>query len=400
MLVKIKYLFEIDIKMGHKYSKELQNDLGNEFYQSCCNGDENSVRELLPLLTYDEVNYIDPITGCTSLHAACSNNHHEIVRILLENNVCNRLIRNQDNKIPFNVAASNQIRSLFNRPRRRDETNRFINTKRNDSPFGLILNDISSSTRPDNWVTGYFSSAETRDAQLMIALSQASPIMKLLLYSRTERESKRIVQRLIEIHIPITHKEYQRAQQLYKEFLRRKTIESLLTIYSLDTPFFRALQSNADAYTVILYLHLRKLSHRAFRGYSYRGMIMSLDDIDAYRWAHDHASIIETRTLQSTSKDRAVADMFADLPFSDGTQISVIIRYKFTQTCPTAISLDGVSHFSSEEEILLLPFTLFRVTSIKECSTTTILQYEITMDNIPVTQTSLWASSRKRNKNK
>jgi len=89
--------------------------------------------------------------------------------------------------------------------------------------------------------------------------------------------------------------------------------------------------------------------------------------------------------------------MFADLPFSDGTQISVIIRYKFTQFCPSAINLDSISHFESEEEVLLLPFTLFRVASIKEW---TVQRYEITMQNIPVLQKSLWASSRKNSKNK
>jgi len=186
--------------MGHKYSTELQNDLANELYQSCCNGDVNNVRELLPILSYDEVNYIDPTTGRTSLHAACSNNHHEIARLLLENNVCNRIIQDQNNKTAYNVAATNDIRSLFNRPRcDENEINRFVNIYENHSPFRLIRNSLSASIRPDNWVTGYFSSAEARDAQLMLALSHASPIMKLLLFSRTERESKKLVQRLIEI---------------------------------------------------------------------------------------------------------------------------------------------------------------------------------------------------------
>jgi hypothetical protein len=386
--------------MGHTHSTPFQNNLSNDFFQYCCNGNVDGVRELLPILTYDDVNYIDPTTGQTSLHTACSNNHYEIVRLLLENNVCNRIIRNGNNKTAYEVAASSEIRFLFNRPQHQNEINRYVDTNHHHSTFGLIINNASSSTRPDNWVTGYFSSADARDAQLMMALSQASPIMKLLLYSRTERESKQLVQRLIDIHIPITQNKYQRVHHLYKEFLRRKTIRSLLTLYSLQTPLFGALQSNADAYTVILYLHLRELSDCAFRGNTYRGMIMSPDDIDAYRWAHEHAAIVETRTLQSTSKDRAVADMFADLPFSDGTQISVIIQYKFTQTCPTAINLEGVSHFSSEEEVLLLPFTLFRVASIKVCSENTAQRYEITMQNMPVTQNSLWASSRKRTNNK
>jgi hypothetical protein len=127
---------------------------------------------------------------------------------------------------------------------------------------------------------------------------------------------------------------------------------------------------------------------------------MSSADLLAYQWAYEHAAIVETRTFQSTSRDRAVADAFADLPSSDGTQISAIIRYKFTQLCPSAINLDKISHFESEEEVLLLPFTVFRVVSIKESTVNMVQQYEITMRNIPVVQKSLWASSRKNNKRK
>ncbi len=57
-----------------------------------------------------------------------------------------------------------------------------------------------------------------------------------------------------------------------------------------------------------------------------------------------------------------VAEQYADLQNSDGTQISVIIRFKFIQICPTAINLHGISYFPEEEEVLLLPFTLFKVT--------------------------------------
>lgn len=387
--------------MGPKHSTRLQTDLANEFYQACSNGHVNNVRELLPILSYDEVNYIDPTRGHTSLHAACLNNHHEIVRLLLENNVCSRTILNQDNKTAYELTDLTTIRSLFNRPRHQNGMNRFINTRKNTSSFGLITNNKSLSTRPDNWVTGYFSYADARDAQLMLALSHASPIMKLLLHTRTEHESKKIVQRLIETYIPITHIQYQRAQKLYQEYLDKKSVEPLLTLYSLDTPFYIALQSNADAYTVILYLYLQKLSHRAFRGSTYRGMIVSSADLTAYQWAHEHAAIVETRVLQSTSRDRAVADMFADLPYNDGDQISVIIRYKFIQSCPTAIHLDNISHFGPDEaEVLLLPFTLFKVVSIKEYNINTIQRYEITMQNVPAIQNSLWASSRKRDKKK
>jgi hypothetical protein len=384
--------------MGHKYSKKIENNLGHEFYQSCCIGDLNSVRELLPILSYDEVNYIDSMTGCTSLHVACSNNYHQIARLLLENNVCDRFIRNQNNKTAYDMAYSNEIRTLFIRPRHQIDENRFVDISENQSPFRLISNSLSESIRPNNWVTGYFSIAEARDAQLMFALSQASPIIRFLLHNRTERESKILVQRLLDISIPKTHEQYQRAHKYYEEFLHKKSLPRLLRMYSLPTEFFKALRSNADAFTVILYLNLRKLSDHAYHGSTYRGMVIPSIELDAYRWAHQHASIVETRAPQSTSKNRAVAERYADLQNVEGNKVSVIVRYKFTQICPTAINLDDISYFAEEEEVLLLPFTLFRVISIKEYNTNIIQRYEVTMQNIPVAQKSLWTSSRKSSK--
>ena len=384
--------------MGNKYSRELQNNSGYGFYQSCSDGNVNSVRELLPSLSYDEVNYIDPTTGNTPLHVACLNNYPEIARLLLHNNICNRTIVNQNNKTAYDITNSQAIRSLFNRPQNPNEINRFVEIRNNKSSFRLI-ND--NQYRPDNYITGYFSSTDARYSQLMLALSNASPLMKLFLYGRTERESKKIVRRLIETYIPITHKLYQRAHQFYdKDFLKQKSIKSLLTLYTLPTALFQALHSNADAYTVILYLHLRELSEYAFDKKSYRGMTITPTDLEAYRWAHNHAAIIETRTLQSTSKNREMAKIYAGVSSPDGTQLSTIVEYKFIQPCPTAVDLSkNISFFPQEEEVLLLPFTLFRVTAITETANDTGRQFHITMHNIPVTQTSLWAAS-KRNKNR
>jgi len=385
--------------MGHRHSKRLENNLGSQFYESCSIGDIDRVRELLPLLSYEEVNYIDQTTGWTSLHAACANDHSEVVRLLLGNNLCNRHILTREKKIAFTLTNSPTIQSLFNRPINPNETNRFIQIREHQSPFRLVNSvNLYSSDRPDNYITGYFSSADARDAQLMLALSNASPIMRFLLYNRTGRESKRIVEQLIQMHIPLSSDQYERAQRLYHiEFLKQKSIKSLLTIFTLPTKFFEILHDNADAYTVILYLHLRELSLYRFRGHSYRGMMLTRDDLNAYRWAHDHAAIVETRTLQSTSKQRNIAEFFIGPSSQDGSILSTIVKYTFAEICPTAIDLSSDIAYFPEEEVLVLPFTLFRVTSIIEEYTENMLpKYEITMRNVPVTPASLWSSSRKR----
>ena len=52
-----------------------------------------------------------------------------------------------------------------------------------------------------------------------------------------------------------------------------------------------------------------------------------------------HASIIETRTLQSTAINKQIAEIFSGFSSTDGTKLSVIIKYEFLQQCPTAIDL-------------------------------------------------------------
>ncbi|CAF3058628.1 unnamed protein product [Rotaria sp. Silwood2] len=382
--------------MGSKHSTRHQNNLANELYLACCNGNIDRVREILPLSGYAEVNYVHPITGLSPLHVACSYGHHEIVQILLENTYCNRNIRNQNGNTPYDEATLTNIRSLFARSQSLNQQNRYIDDSTNVSPFHLITDNNSSSDRPDHWVTGYFASAEAVDSQLMLALSQAaSPIMKFFLNARTERESREIVRGLIETNIPINNVNYQNAQNLYKQFIDKNSIEPLLTIYTLDTQFYTALQMNADAYAVLVYLHLQEIRTRAFQGCTYRGMNISHVDFEAYKWAYARAAVLQTRIFQSTSKCPEVAYIFGHHSV-EIDRISIIMCFEFDKPCPSAIDLNGITHFNGEEEVLLLPFTLFRVISIKELIYEEHHYQKITLKNLPVPSSTLWASSRKK----
>ena len=237
---------------------------------------------------------------------------------------------------------------------------------------------------------------EASDSQLMVALSQSwNPIMKKFVNSRTERDSQERVYLLIHCNIPFSHPQREAALQLYIEFVNKNSVEPLITLYTLETPLYRALQSDADAYTLILYLHLNQLRKRSFSGDAYRGAIMTVADLDAYRWAHVHSAILETRSMQSTSKSITVANQFAPSLPNNSIRLSVILHFKFNEKCPSAIDIKGLSQFPGEEEVLLLPFTLFKVTSIELTNINDKEKHEITMENIPVPQNISMERSKK-----
>ena len=83
-------------------------------YEACYNGHLSTVQEILPRLSLDEINQIEP-NGNSCLHAACYSSHPQIVQLLLESGAV-RTIRNNGNRTPLDEATSPQIKQLFRRP--------------------------------------------------------------------------------------------------------------------------------------------------------------------------------------------------------------------------------------------------------------------------------------------
>jgi hypothetical protein len=135
------------------------------------------------------------------------------------------------------------------------------------------------------------------------------------------------------------------------------------------------LKKEADALTAILYLNLSELQNRAFKGHAYRGGKMTENDIDAFRWGLKkekswHANLLETRILQSMSLKKSTALHFSKKA-SNNPGNPVLFEFECPKLCPTAINLTKISEqlpalseFEDEAEVILLPFTLFKVKDI------------------------------------
>ncbi|UJR19009.1 hypothetical protein I4U23_022139 [Adineta vaga] len=388
-----------------------------QLYEACLSDDLQTVESLLPTMTSSEINRIDPHSGKTSLQVACSLNHVAIIKVLLQNSsvfrsIANRQGRTAAEELP--TTASEDIRSLFARPCGTNASvSRFLETTHPNNIFRIrqrVSNDPHSDYEnietPNDWLCGYDDGfSATVESQFMSAIARAPKALKYLLRYRTEIESREHLNALL--NRTLDRKSHEEALHLYDEFTKKGRIDLLLTLYTLETPLYGMLQSNANAYTALLFLHLSELSDRAFMGQTYRGAKMQSKDIDAYRWAaqsQQSVYVLETRTIQSTSKKKNVAESFAKIDIKKGKSdlSSVLLMFHFTTKCCTAIDLTRIndhlpalSIFPGEEEVLLLPFTLFKVNSIEV--DTQKRQYFINLVNVPVPKISLISSWNKLN---
>ncbi|CAF1178660.1 unnamed protein product [Rotaria sordida] len=347
---------------------------------------------MLPKLTYEELNKTEP-NGSTALHTATFNGHLNIVQLLLENG-CARTTLNRYGNTAFQEAKTSEMRSLFDR----SNSQRFIDENSTES-FKVVDMDKDNVNMkdgvPDNWFKGYTNSKNAHESNFMTALARAPTVVKKFALQQMEQENQEHLASQVECNVGgMDAHTRTRARSLLHEFNIKKSIVNLLTLYTMETPFYGALQHNCESFTVLLYMHLSELKSRAYKGYAYRGGKMTNDDIQAYRWAlRQKERILETRTVQSMTKNKKTAQGFASNSPSN-KPISVLLIFDFREPCLTAIDLTRISEqlpqlseYEAEEEVTLLPFTLFQVRDIKIDTTTG--QYKITLENVPAKKKSL-----------
>jgi hypothetical protein len=373
-------------------SKKAEVGKASEFYWACRHGNYRKVKNLISRLNYEQLSQIEQ-NGSTALHAATYYGHYKIVQLLLDQG-CSRTTLNRYGHTAYDEVQNEQMRSLFTRP----SSQRFVDDDPAQS-FGLTSNsDDNDETKdgvPDNWVKGYANKNGAHEANFMHAIARAPLLMRKVLQTRLEDESKESLETFLDTNVDREEPMYDRVRSLFDEFKNKRNIESLFTLYTLETPIYRALQDDCKSFTALLYMHLPDLKDRAYTGITYRGGRMTENDIQAYRWAlAQEGRVLETRTIQSTSKNKRKALEFAEKP-NHSKPLAVLLIFDFPELCRTAIDLNKVSEtktvlseFQDEEEVTLLPFTLFKVAEIKVDKSAN-KQYRITLRNVPVKKKSI-----------
>ncbi|CAF4855514.1 unnamed protein product [Rotaria sp. Silwood1] len=364
----------------------------SEFYVACRNGDVKKVEQILPQLNIAHINCLES-NGSSPLHAASFYGHKTIVQMLLENGAKPWLI-NKYKMTPYEEAANDEIRSLFRRPLDSD-MNRFSEDDTNNKCLELISKrkiDENGNQIPNGWINGYKNIGKYSRCKDIKLIIRAQIIKYYLASLQQSNDCARELQQILKHNVPSDHRDYKNACFLFDEYCSRNQIEYLIRLYTLETNFYRALHSNVEIFTVEIYSQLETLKNRFFQGQSYRGLSMTTKDIDEYKWAiHNQGTLIEIKTLTSTSVNSKVAYKFARGQKTNNTDCHrVFCEFHFDHRCSTAIDLRHnsdknllcLSAYENEAEVLVLPGTLFEVRDVRQKKDTN--RYTIILHNIYV----------------
>jgi predicted nucleotidyltransferase len=86
-------------------------------------------------------------------------------------------------------------------------------------------------------------------------------------------------------------------------------------------------------------------------------------------------SHILNRSFVSTSKERSIAQVFAGNVLQE-TSVSVVLKYIIKQN-QTAIDIEHMSTVEDEKEVLILPFSVFRIKNRNEKTETNCVEIEL-----------------------
>ncbi|CAF4620252.1 unnamed protein product [Rotaria sp. Silwood1] len=192
----------------------------------------------------------------------------------------------------------------------------------------------------------------------------------------------------------ITRKQIETIETYFKEaIVKQDFLTYFIKAYTLTNFFYKVLNRNLALYIleyfdetkmfssnyrlvnclvhiVTLLIYHPNLPQYQYQGVCYRGMRITQNDLDQYQ-LNQH---ILNRAFLSTSIDRQVAAMFAgedqqsQMRYTSkdhrALQYSCLCQYLIKQNS-TAMNIESLSTRPDEQEVLIIPFSVFKVMAIK-----------------------------------
>jgi hypothetical protein len=318
---------------------------------ACRNGDLETVQELLPTLTLDEINQLEP-NGSTSLHAACHFNYPPIVKLLLDCGAL-RTTLNSYGRTPFDEATTEQVKQLFPRPFAEAEA-RFSTdilfeqaiewTSLEYGQYGWRNKERIGSTNVNKAVDGIVKDERFHDT------SSTHKIEYLLDKARQTQDPKWLAH----------------AYSAETGFC-----QAINTALALGPSLMQELSDTQDFHSFVgIFFHHKALEKYRYTGKCYRGMKLSIKDFEENYKVGQKLLI---KPFTSTSKRREIAERFATASSIGSRPLSVLYIYTIPHRTLSyddnvALDISSISEYPDEEEVLILPYTSLEIQSVNHLS--------------------------------
>ena len=290
-----------------------------------------------------QIDRMEP-NGSTALHVAAYRGHERVVELLLQKGASYTTI-NKYNCTPFDEAKNERVKQLI----RRMNTTRFVSES---VEWVLSTNDAD------------FQAHEYRER--LEAYGKHPQFDKLIvLIKRNYLEGE-----LHDVDDINTVKKY------FDMAIAKKDPIHLVTAYTAETGFYSILnrhlarlnlenltdeQNIHRAYYTGIIAHHPKFEPFAYKGITYRGMVITEKDMKQYK----RGTRILTKTISSTSKQRNVALRFLSNDLQTNDRFNAICIYQIRNR-GTALDIQRLSEYQDEEEVIILPYSAFKIIDIKE----------------------------------
>lgn len=317
-----------------------------EFYFACRNGNIDKVRDLLPNMSLEEIDKIEP-NGSTALHAASYYGHEEIVKLLLERGA-SRSIQNRHNCLPYDETGKKEIKKLFLRE--------------------------SASTR--------FSDDGSGRIDWMKCDAAAEELAKDYRFRHAGFgwKSKHISHRIKYIRKEMSHTDEERIGQFLDAAEATEDPKYLLKAYTVESDFYKKLNKDLATkhfdqgtnfgitYFIEFFYNNPAFDELSFKGKVYRGMSVTQEDLMQY----GVGGKVMNKAFMSTSKNRQRAEEFAvknatnrKTQEGERVKLSALCMYELVND-RTGLDVERISEYAMEEEVLVGPYTAFIIQAIRK----------------------------------
>jgi hypothetical protein len=353
-------------------------------YNLCKENDIEKVEKILPSIgNINIINKYQSSTGSTCLHVACYYGHRDMVKILLDYGALHSVRNIRHNLTPYEEVCREDIKQLFIEQRKLFSKN---NKDYDYIEWSMLGNDLLGKRREFRQAIDLY---KTYDNHHLVSKLLAEVIHYYLNeylvneYNDTNNSKDDVI-----------HKQIETIEGYFKQAIEKQDyLTYFIKAYTLANCFYKVLNKDLALYIleyfdktktfssnyrlvnclvhiVTLLIYHPNLPQYQYQGVCYRGMIITQNDFDQYQ-LNQH---ILNRAFLSTSIDRQVAEMFAGEGQQSqmrhtpkghcALQYSCLCKYVIKQSS-TAINIQSLSIRPDEQEILIIPFTVFKVTAIR-----------------------------------